>query len=286
MSSYPESPSAVNAGDPAQPGFYAIIPASVRYCVALPPAAKLLFGEIVALTTVKGYCYAQNPYFMALYSVDRATVKRWLAALSEQGFIKIEFDGSERRIFALAMMPKAAQKCATPGAKLRHHRRKNAPQSITLSITESNTLLARGVKFAGPGPVPAQELQEQKGPASPELLNVKKCRQVERAVAVCRDLASRSRFRELWDVVDGAGCAHVWRDGLDAVKTGRGASTGVLEAPTALFVRVVAAGLASHGMELPAGLAPPAAAAACGAAAVPQPHRSANVVEADAGGAR
>ena len=124
MSTLPSGSEVVNP----EPGFYAIIPASVRYCSGLPPAAKLLFGEIVALTSVKGYCYAQNPYFMALYDVSRTTVKAWLASLSKEGFIRIDFDGNERRIYALAMMPPGAKKQAggvagkpaTPGRKTGH----------------------------------------------------------------------------------------------------------------------------------------------------------------------
>ena len=108
----------------APPSFYAIIPASVRYCKELPSSAKLLFGEIVALTSVKGFCFAQNRYFQDLYDADERTVRRWLAALSSAGFIKIEIDKhtNERRIYALAMMPKAekegGQKCPQGGAKM------------------------------------------------------------------------------------------------------------------------------------------------------------------------
>lgn len=37
-----------------KPGYYAIIPADVRYNEQLPPNAKLLYGEITALTTQQG----------------------------------------------------------------------------------------------------------------------------------------------------------------------------------------------------------------------------------------
>ena len=90
---------------PPSPNFYAIIPAPVLYCASLPPAAKLLFGEIVALTSVRGYCFAQNPHFVERHGVSSRAVQKWLAALSKHGFINIEFVGEERRIYATAMLP-------------------------------------------------------------------------------------------------------------------------------------------------------------------------------------
>lgn len=277
MATLPPVPNAVNASAPSQPGFYAIIPASVRYCKDIPAAAKLLFGEIVALTSVKGYCFAQNPYFMDLYDVDRSTIKRWLAALAGQGFIRVELDPStnERRIYALAMMPEGvkkqaggvAQKRARGGAETSYPRPKNAPHSITLSITESNKkeLLPRGQQFVGPGPVAARDLArtevEQKGSASPPTVdaNLKKLRQVERAVARCGNLSLRSRFSELWDVVQGAGCSDAWQNGLDAAKPPTGPSTGFLAPPSARFMGAVVAVLTARGVLLPDGLAAPLA---------------------------
>jgi hypothetical protein len=251
MSTLPAASDAVNP----QPAFYAIIPASVRYCAALPPSAKLLFGELVALTTVKGYCFAQNPYFVELYGVDRATIKRWLAALAKEGFIKIEFHGRERRIYALAMGLPVAQKCATDGAKMRHHRRKNAPHSITLNNTENNTLLGSAYTsggFVGPGPVPARELKASEGKvtASPSTVESKSGfpRSVTRAAAMCSDISASGRFLQLRIAVERGMCVDLWQDGLDAVKTARSGSTGILEASTAIFERVLLSGLADRGL--------------------------------------
>ncbi len=77
-----------------QPNYYAIIPASVRYCKQLPPAAKLLYGEITALASTDKGCYARNKYFADLFDVDVRTIARWINLLIELGFIE-RFEPSE-----------------------------------------------------------------------------------------------------------------------------------------------------------------------------------------------
>ncbi len=71
-----------------KPNYYAIIPANVRYS-NLKPNAKLLYGEITALSNKLGYCFASNKYFADLYSVSKNTVSRWLSDLKKLGFINI-----------------------------------------------------------------------------------------------------------------------------------------------------------------------------------------------------
>lgn len=97
-----------------QPNYYAIIPANVRYSKALEPNAKLLYGEITALTHKEGYCWASNDFFASLYDVDERTIKRWLQSLREQGFIKVELKKTglktERKIWIQDLFAKG-QKC-------------------------------------------------------------------------------------------------------------------------------------------------------------------------------
>ena len=71
-----------------KPGYYAIIPASVRYDKQLPQGAKLLYGEITALTNKNGYCWASNDYFAKLYSVSIGTIKSWLKCLEDKSDIR------------------------------------------------------------------------------------------------------------------------------------------------------------------------------------------------------
>ena len=71
-----------------KPNYYAIIPAKVRYS-NLKPNAKLLYGEITALSGKTGYCFASNNYFAELYNVNKNTISRWISDLKRLGFITI-----------------------------------------------------------------------------------------------------------------------------------------------------------------------------------------------------
>ena len=72
-----------------KPSYYAIIPAEVRYS-KLKPNAKLLYGEITALSSKEGYCFATNNYFAKLYNVTKNTISLWVSQLHKAGFISVE----------------------------------------------------------------------------------------------------------------------------------------------------------------------------------------------------
>jgi hypothetical protein len=81
-------------------GYYAIIPANVRYDDSLTPNAKLLYGEITALCNERGYCWATNGYFAELYNVSKVSVSKWIGNLKDSGYISIEMeqDGGSKQI--------------------------------------------------------------------------------------------------------------------------------------------------------------------------------------------
>ena len=79
-----------------KPNYYAIIPAEVRYS-NLKPNAKLLYGEITALSNKTGYCFASNNYFAELYGVSKNTVSRWIADLKRLGFITIQIERNSNK---------------------------------------------------------------------------------------------------------------------------------------------------------------------------------------------
>ena len=73
------------------PNYYAIIPANVRYA-DLNPNAKLLYGEITALSNKHGFCFASNKYFAELYKVNKNTISSWISDLKNYGFITVKIE--------------------------------------------------------------------------------------------------------------------------------------------------------------------------------------------------
>ena len=71
-----------------RPSYYAIIPAEVRYDKDLPPNAKLLYGELTALSSTTRGCFARNKYFADLYGVSDRIIRQWIALLEEKGYIE------------------------------------------------------------------------------------------------------------------------------------------------------------------------------------------------------
>ena len=72
------------------PSYYSIIPATVRYDHNLKANEKLMYGEITALASKKGYCWAENRYFAELYDVHKITISKWLKNLEDNGYIRTE----------------------------------------------------------------------------------------------------------------------------------------------------------------------------------------------------
>lgn len=80
-----------------QPSYYAIIPSNVRYDSGLTANAKLLYGEITALCSAEGFCWATNRYFAELYDVSTGTVSGWIKQLEDAGHIVSEVLRNDRK---------------------------------------------------------------------------------------------------------------------------------------------------------------------------------------------
>ena len=80
-----------------KPSYYAIIPANVRYS-DLKPNAKLLYGEITALSNKHGFCFASNNYFAELYNVNKNTISSWISELNKKGFITVKIERDLRNV--------------------------------------------------------------------------------------------------------------------------------------------------------------------------------------------
>lgn len=85
-----EQPEQTERPEQQQPGFDAVIPATVRYDPALRPNAKLLYGEIRAMASKKGYCWASNRYFARLYGLAEKTIGELIRELAKAGYLILE----------------------------------------------------------------------------------------------------------------------------------------------------------------------------------------------------
>lgn len=121
-------------GKSGEGGYWAMIPPAVRRDDRLPANAKLLYGDIFALTKENGYCYASNDYLSGLYGWTGRTVPRLLSALEECGYIYIEqVPGKERRIYmGLAVVP--------PMTKLSGWDDKNVTPPMTILSSPHNNV--------------------------------------------------------------------------------------------------------------------------------------------------
>lgn len=111
-----------------KPSFYAVIPADVRYA-DITPNAKLLYGEITALCSKEGYCWAGNSYFANLYQVDNRTVSRWINELVALKVVFVTGSTSKRHLQLVTKLSIAQDK------NVARSRDKIVQHSITPEIT-------------------------------------------------------------------------------------------------------------------------------------------------------
>lgn len=68
---------------------FIIIPYKVVIDSKIHHLDKLIYGEIISLSNKKGYCYANNKYFMEENKITKQVLLRSLKRLEEQEYIKI-----------------------------------------------------------------------------------------------------------------------------------------------------------------------------------------------------
>ena len=122
--------------------YYAIIPAEVRYDPDLPPNAKLLYGEITALSHETGCCWASNRYFAELYGASIRSVKNWIGALSEKGYIQIKLiyrEGSKEVESRFITITGSEKNFTTPGKKFHEGSEKNFTTPGEKNFPDNNT---------------------------------------------------------------------------------------------------------------------------------------------------
>ena len=128
--------------------YYAIIPANVRYDPDLTPNAKLLYGEITALTNEKGYCWASNKYFADLYKVTDRTVRSWISSLITNGYIisdlifkenSKEVEARYLKLIDGSMEETPGKNLPTPTEENFHTSGKKLPEPMEENFLDNNT---------------------------------------------------------------------------------------------------------------------------------------------------
>ncbi len=78
---------------------YIILPEFIIRDNEIPEGAKILFGEIAALSLREGYCYCTNGYISKIFSGSKRNASRWIRSLRERLYVTVELirkDGSGR----------------------------------------------------------------------------------------------------------------------------------------------------------------------------------------------
>ena len=129
-----------NEQDNYKKNYYAIIPAEVRYDKRLKPLARLLYGEITALTNDKGYCWATNNYFANLYSISSATVSRYISQLKEYGYITIDYKIKNNNIDKRKIYLNTIQNNNKVLTKLTREYKQNNQTGISKKVKDNNII--------------------------------------------------------------------------------------------------------------------------------------------------
>ncbi|MBR2697462.1 MAG: helix-turn-helix domain-containing protein [Clostridia bacterium] len=79
-----------------KPGYWAVLPARVRYDEELRPNAKLLYAEISAMSDSTGFCWATNGYLAKLFGLEKDSIARLVTQLAARGYITVEVLRDER----------------------------------------------------------------------------------------------------------------------------------------------------------------------------------------------
>lgn len=149
-----------------RPGYYAIIPANVRYDDNIPANAKLLYGEISALIGSEGFCFASNQYFADIYGLTPVTVARLVSKLEEAGYIKRELEKDtsgqvvRRKLYLAVSMPEIQ-----PLNNFDNTPQQNCGEGLNKNDKDTNT--SNTVSIEGKGkrvksvPLTDEQLQDQ-----------------------------------------------------------------------------------------------------------------------------
>ncbi|NMW84718.1 helix-turn-helix domain-containing protein [Peptoniphilus sp. AGMB00490] len=80
--------------------YYINIPSQIIENKNLSSSSKLLYGELIRLSTKEGYCFASNKYLGELVNKKERTIQKLLKELKESNLIKIYIENiNQRKIY-------------------------------------------------------------------------------------------------------------------------------------------------------------------------------------------
>ena len=122
-----------------KPSYWARIPAEVRYDPHLSANAKLLYGEIDALSKKKGYCWASNKYFAKLYGVHINTVSKWVQLLVDRDYITAVTFPEQANKRYISPVPKSTHELMAGGTDtINENRDSTIPEKVETPIPENS----------------------------------------------------------------------------------------------------------------------------------------------------
>lgn len=151
--------------DERKPGYYAIIPADVRYDDRIPANAKLLYGEISALIGAEGYCFASNQYFAEIYGMSVDSITRLFKKLEDNGYIKRELEKDKsgqvvrRKIFLSVSMPQIQPPDNFTGTPLQNNREGTCKKDGYTDLSNTDVKESKKRKVSRPEPLTDEELR-------------------------------------------------------------------------------------------------------------------------------
>jgi len=131
-----------------KPGYFAILPANVRYDNRLKASEKLLYAEITALSNKSGYCWASNKYFAELYDVSKRSITEWVSSLEKYGYIdsKLYYKENSKQVLKRSLTP-IEKNFHTPGEENFHTPiEENFQDSTSLNNTSKDNNTSKNIK--------------------------------------------------------------------------------------------------------------------------------------------
>tara|TARA_R110002020_G_scaffold144946_1_gene318146 strand:+ start:2220 stop:2552 length:333 start_codon:yes stop_codon:yes gene_type:complete len=75
---------------------YILIPNDIKTS-DIPAGAKVLYGDILYLSKLKGYCHASNSYFSKEHKVHKNSIINWISCLKKNKFVTVMYGVDKKK---------------------------------------------------------------------------------------------------------------------------------------------------------------------------------------------